>query len=197
MNRFLDVAAAENYPEMARIFNGALMTMLRLNDLENLKIENVSKVSNSLKGIQSKTGRPFSIHIFDKIEELIETASSDTFLFDFTNFRTIWERLCVKTNLHNFQFRDLRRSGATWLYKKGGTLKWISNYLGHQSEVMTRRYIGILGEDEMIAGKYMSAIFNTPRNTELKKGEILPEGLKPDIEVANLDIPWLPEHRDR
>lgn len=195
-HRYIETAQAEKQPEAARIFNGALMTMLRLGDLMKLTKNNISAVSNSLKGIQSKTGKPFSIYIFDKIQGLIDTAPPGDRIFNFTNFRTIWERLRVKAGLgKDFQFRDLRRSGATWLYKKGSTMKSISHYLGHQSEQMTRRYIGILNEDEMIAGEYMKSIFNTPKNSKLTESGIIPKGEKPSIDVSNLEIPWLPEKK--
>ena len=197
-HQFLDIAMSENKTEAIRIFKGALMTMLRRNDLVSLKIENVNHVSNRLKGIQSKTGKPYCIYIMDELKDLITTAPPGNLLFDFTNWRPTWERLKGAAGLGmDFQFRDLRRSAATWLYKKGASMKSISHYLGHQSEMMTRRYIGISGEDEMIAGQYMSSIFKTPRNAEMKPGEIIPAGESPVIDVAKLEIPWIPEYADR
>jgi integrase len=194
---FLDVAEQEGSSEGVRIFKGALMTMLRMGDLMSLKIDNVNHISNRLSGIQNKTGKPFSIYVIDELKELIATAPSDDYVFDFTNFRPTWEHLRQKAGLHDFQFRDLRRSAATWIYKKGATLRSISHYLGHQSEEMTRRYIGIHSEDEMITGKYMSSIFQIPRDTRLRKGELIPMANNPVIDVSKLEIPWIPNYSGR
>ncbi|MFN0118807.1 MAG: tyrosine-type recombinase/integrase [Elusimicrobiota bacterium] len=181
-NRFIKVMAHD--PELIRIFQGALVTLLRRKDLKFLSKGNIHENSNRLKGYQAKTKLPYSIHITSDIRELINTAPTGDKIFDFTNFRKRWDSALKLVGLQEFQFRDLRRTGATLLHNKGMKLKAISKYLGHATMAMTERYIGVESDDAVVAGQTMETIIAGMRKQgEDESSKILEEGLKNDVDL--------------
>jgi integrase len=145
-------------PELWRIIEGALQTMLRPKDLKALTRNNIDREANEIRGIQAKTGKPYAIHINGPIQALLDPAPG-FHIFDFTNFRKNFEKAVAQAKLKDFQFKDLRRTGATKLLKKSGDLKAVSEYLGHSSIAMTESYIAGERESRKVSGELMATIF--------------------------------------
>lgn len=152
----------------------AVMTLLRKRDLELLTRDNYNSTTRTLSGIQTKTvvpgrckGHRYCIPVEDQeIERRI--MASDGRLLDFTNFRRRFAEAVKASNLKDFVFKDLRRTGATWLYKKGVDLKTISLLLGRASTQMTEAYLGIVDGHTREAARLLQSTFSAVVNAVVK-----------------------------
>jgi integrase len=152
----------------------AVTTLLRKRDLELLSRDNYHSVTRTLSGIQTKTivpgrskGRSYCIPIESSdLEKQIMTTEGR--VLDFTNFRRKLEAAVKAANVKDFVFKDLRRTGATWLYKKGMDIKTISLLLGHASTQMTETYLGIVDGHTREAAKILQNTFRSVVNSVVK-----------------------------
>lgn len=123
---------------------GAVLTMLRKKDLKGLvKTISIDGSGERLRGVQAKTGRMFDIPVDENTKALIESGSGSQ-PFDFSNFRKEFEKareIFMKNGGRYFQFRDLRRTGASDLLMAGFDLRTIQKRLGHASLQMTEKYL--------------------------------------------------------
>jgi integrase len=156
-------------PQMRRIILGAIHTMLRRKDLLALTKDNIDRISNELVGVQAKTGIPYHVPINDVVEKLIETAPGPL-LFDRQNFEDRFNRLMERAEIKGFQFRDLRRTGARALLKKGVDLATVSALLGHTNIFTTQSYVGAPNEDKRPGGEILE------RNFEFDLSQAPPPG---------------------
>lgn len=120
----------------------ALHRFLRLSDIRNISRSSIN--GQMIEGLQSKTGGRFTIPIMD----------DQPTHYDFTNFKREFKKAQVAANLEfpkshplHFTARDLRRTGATWAYRKTNNLVAISKLLGHTKITTTIRYLNIDNAD--------------------------------------------------
>jgi len=164
-------------PSLRLICEMAVTTLLRKRDLELLTRENYNPITRTLSGIQTKTvvpgrskGRPYCIPIENpELEKRI--MATEGCLLDFTNFRKEFEAVVKAANLKGFVFKDLRRTGATWLHKKGMDLKTISLLLGHASTQMTETYLGIVDGHTREAARLLQNTFRGVVNSVVKPAD--------------------------
>lgn len=146
-------------PPMRRIILGAIHSMLRRKDLLALTKDNVDRVSNELVGVQAKTGIPYHVPINNIMEKLIQTAPGHH-LFEGQNFEYRFVCLLRRAEIKGFQFRDLRRTGARALLKKGVDLATVSSLLGHSNIFTTQSYVGAPNEDKRPGGEILERNFD-------------------------------------
>jgi len=146
-------------PEVQRIALGAIHTTLRRKDLKALTKDNVNPATNQLEGIQAKTGKPYAIPINGVVRQLVESAHGQQ-IFDFTNFRKQFEEAKESAGIVNLQFRDLRRTGARMMLKKGADIATVSSYLGHSSIQMTQVYVPPSQDDKRVASELLGSSYN-------------------------------------
>jgi len=122
----------------------ALRRFLRTCDIRKLSHLNIS--GDMIQGLQAKTGEPFIIPVLE----------NQPTRYDFTNFRKDWLKAQVMAGMNypvehplHFNVRDLRRTGATWAYKRTKDLVGISRMLGHTNTETTLRYLNIDEADRM------------------------------------------------
>jgi len=127
-------------PQLQRVIDGAIHTLLRRKDLLALTKRNINPTTRQLEGIQFKTNHRYAIPINDVVQRLIDTAPGEK-IFDDKDIKRRFERLVKKVGLVDFQFRDLRRTGAKAMHTAGVDLATVSSYLGHRSLLTTRHYI--------------------------------------------------------
>lgn len=115
-----------------------LRRFLRTTDIRH--ITHLSIVGDEIHGLQKKTGEPF----------LIPTLDRQPKKYDFTNFRKEFRQALLAAGMNypvghplHFSVRDLRRTGATWAYRKTKDLKAISKMLGHTNTKTTELYLHI------------------------------------------------------
>lgn len=126
-------------PRAFAICDLALRRFLRLADIKAISATSV--IDGQIRGIQAKTGFEYIVPIAGK---------NHPKRYDFTNFADDFLRAQKKAGLEyptdhplHFSFKDLRRTGATWAYRKTKDLVGISAMLGHQDISTTRRYLNI------------------------------------------------------
>jgi integrase len=153
----------------------AVNSLLRKKDLMNLRKESINESTGEIHGLQSKTGRPYSVVITEPIAEILAKVESGLVL-DFRNFQTEFNRARSAAKIKDFEFRDLRRTGATRMLKDGADLVTVSQMLGHSSIQMTERYIGTVREDrkraaELLAQRFRSrkSDFSSDVNSDVKQ----------------------------
>jgi len=125
-------------PRARAICEIALRRFLRQGDIQ--KISQLNFHGDIIKGVQGKTGEHF----------IIPALANQPTKYDFTNFRKEFEYALIASAMNYppehplaFTFRDLRRTGATWAYKKTRDLVSISKMLGHTKITTTIRYLHI------------------------------------------------------
>lgn len=154
VQRLLDCSS----PQLRDIFLMALNTLLRRKDLRQLSMKSVSQLTESLEGIQAKTGKPYCIPLNPVIRSVINRAKGDRIL-DFTNFRREFDAAVSKAMITNFHFKDLRRTGARRMLKAGFDIAVVSQYLGHRTIRMTQVYVGAEAPDIAEASQFMGEAF--------------------------------------
>lgn len=148
-------------PNIRRIILGALNTTLRKKDLRFLTKANVDEPTQTLRGIQQKTQKAYSIPINKVTRYLIDTAPGEK-IFDFTNFNCRFSELVRVCGLKNFRFHDLRRTGARTMLKEGIDLATVSKWLGHRSLQTTQIYVAAQPSDMAHGGEVLEGKFDFP-----------------------------------
>lgn len=116
----------------------ALGRFLRRSDIK--KISHLSIKNGSIEGLQEKTGEKFSVPVL----------SVQPTKYNFTNFRRDFFNAQVAAGMNypkehplHFSMRTLRRTGATWAYRKTKDLDGIRKMLGHRRITTTMRYLHV------------------------------------------------------
>lgn len=89
----------------------------------------------AVAGIQGKTGRRF------------DTGAPAPEALDWTNFRKEFRAACKAANVKDLRPHDLRRTGPSWMMKKGVPLPVLQKILGHASIMTTMRYLNVNQDD--------------------------------------------------
>jgi len=154
--RFCDYA----HPRVRRICTIAILTLLRRKDIRLLRSESLNTALEYLSGVQSKTGKPFNVHAPLSVRVIFNQAKEEEkdYICDFTNFRRYFERARVESGVY-FQFKDLRRSGATQLLLAGIDIRTIQRLLGHQTLTMTETYLAPPPTATKEAGKKLEELY--------------------------------------
>jgi integrase len=149
----------------------ALCTLLRKNDIQALEPTKFNFTDRTIKTIQKKTKKKITIPINDTLYSILK--NRDINLPIAYNFRKKWENTvkraieqektrCVEQNktfdpsfLHDVVFRDLRRTGATYLQDHLDVDPYVvSMLLGHNAPkvfMMTSKYAKVSEEQRYAA----------------------------------------------
>jgi integrase len=78
-----------------------------------------------------------------------------------TNFRKEFERAKARAGL-DFEWRDLRRTGARMMLVQGVDLATVSSFLGHATLAMTEAYVGAQAEHKRAAVEALAGLYRAP-----------------------------------
>jgi integrase len=144
-------------PRTLAICEMALYRVLRKADIKKFAPQQV--VNGYIQGLQQKTGGAFSIPVL----------SGQPQKYDFKNFKR--EFLAAQKaagmdwpashKLH-FSFKDLRRTGAMWAYRRTKDLAGVSAMLGHEGYKTTKKYLNITQADTLSITKELDKIAGGP-----------------------------------
>lgn len=138
----------------------ALRRFLRLADIKAINVTSI--IDNQIRGVQQKTGFEYIVPVMGK---------NHPKRYDFTNFRREFNRAKKAAGMAEgeyalgrplyFSAKDLRRTGATWAYRKTKDLVGISAMLGHQEISTTRRYLNIDPADRQTIARAVDEVFGS------------------------------------
>lgn len=136
--KFCDYA----HPEVRRACTLAILTLQRRKDIRLLTDDNFNRAFDAISGTQSKTGNPYNVPTTLSVRVIFNQAKMEgrNYICDFTNWRRLFDRAKRESGIY-FQFRDLRRSGATDLLLQGFDVVTVQRLLGHSSLDMTMTYL--------------------------------------------------------
>lgn len=151
------------------MFNLAIDSKLRASDLVKMKVEDVSirgRARDRALVVQKKTGTPVQFEIVpktrDALEKWIQAAKLERgYLFPsrrrtdqpvttrtYARIVDDWVQLAgLEPSLYGTH--TLRRTKATFLYRKTGNLRAVQLLLGHKSIENTVRYLGVDMDDAL------------------------------------------------
>jgi len=137
-NRFCDYA----HPDVRKICTIAVLTLLRRKDIRLLQDGNLNRALDHLSGVQSKTRTTYDVPASLSVRIIFNQAklADRKCVRDFTNFKRRFRKARADSGVY-FQFRDLRRSGATQVLLDGIDIRTIQKYLGHADISMTETYL--------------------------------------------------------
>jgi integrase len=187
------------------MLNLAIDSKLRASDLMRLKIEDVSiggGVRERASVLQKKTARPVHFEIGRPARDALEkwlksTARSNGYLFpskrhldrhltvrQYARIVDAWVQMAgLEPSLYGTH--TLRRTKATYLYRKTGNLRAIQLLLGHKSIENTVRYLGIDVDDALELSGQM----------ELQKSIALAKALRQSLAFKFPENFWYPSLR--
>lgn len=128
-------------------------TGIRINELLNIKIENINFYNNTIYLVNTKSHKPrfvpFGEGIGVMIRQYIQQFNVVDKLFDMTYYGcvAVFNRIKKKLKLNKFHPHMLRHTFASRLHKNGATIFVIQNLLGHSNVNITERYIHFDLED--------------------------------------------------
>jgi integrase len=158
--------------ELKRILLGAIHSTLRLKNLKELTLDNVNWTTNCLEGTQSKVrgGREYRIPINKPLKSIIDSAPGRN-IFDFGNFRKRFEAARKKAGLIDFEFKDLRRTGARTMLDIGVDLAAVMRYLGHADITTTQVYVPPTDKAMRTAGELLGSRFTHNFQEKQRQGK--------------------------
>ena len=150
--------AAKNDPRMFAIIELLLQTGIRIGELSNLRLSDVTKDSLHIapfekhedrivplnKGAQDALNRYMNIRPSVKEDHLFITKSGKPFLI--RNIRTAVERYFRLAEIKGAKVNDLRHTFVAHHLKHGVSLVVLSKVLGHKRLSTTERYLQYVGE---------------------------------------------------
>lgn len=167
--------AAKNNRRDAALFETGLSTMLRGSDLLALTVADVLDKTGAVAPsvairAQRKTDRPVTVQLSGEARKALAamiqgdamSATSPLFCRDdraaghkvsaltTTSFRTMvktWADLAGYSDASRFSGHSMRRTRATYLYRKTRDIKAVSTLLGHESLAHTSAYLALSAAD--------------------------------------------------
>lgn len=164
--RLLEAIEALGYgQELSDVVLCLLYTGFRLGELWRLEVRDVDLVNNTLTTWKTKSHRPRSIPIADKIKPVIvrrcQEVAGEGRLFPYDNpwIRTRWDRVREIMGLSSdeqFVPHMLRHTCATRLARAGIGMPVVKEWMGHASIQTTMRYAHFAPSDLTNAAKALS-----------------------------------------
>lgn len=159
VNQIRNKLEEENDVQLTLFFELGIYTMLRVNALSNIRVENIDFEKKKIVDIKEKEGYIVTASLSDKcislIKEWIENREQDSELL-FVNrnglnakdsMQGIWiKRIGYFVGVPTLHCHDLRHSGSDLRFKAGQSLESVSKALNHAGTDVTQKFY--LTEDE-------------------------------------------------
>jgi integrase len=144
---------SESAPELVAIVQLALETGARLGELLKLRWQDINLVKRTAKLLDTKNGEDRVIPLSSKALEVFKSlprhisgrvfwrwAASDS-------FNKTWTRACLRAEINDLKFHDLRHEAVSRLFEKGLNSMEAASISGHKTLAMLKRYTHLRAED--------------------------------------------------
>ena len=171
LQRFKDELMVSSYRNYIMALIG-LNTGLRIGDIVNLQVKDVTNTHIQLKEQKTKKGKRFTIeHIKPEINKYIQGMEDTDYLFPSRQVNSKGEKVGITTtqayralkkvankcNIKEFGTHSLRKTFGYHYYKRTKDIAKLMDIFNHSSQAITMEYIGINQEeiDNSMAGFYL------------------------------------------
>ena len=95
------------------------------------------------------TGRtvPLSTTAVETLESLPRGITGKVFPLSRTALRGLWNRACIRANIEDLNFHDLRHEATSRFFEKGLNVIEVASITGHKDPRMLMRYTHLRAED--------------------------------------------------
>jgi integrase len=149
----------EKIPRLYMFTAIALLTGMRLGEIESLRWGDIDLERGTIRIPDSKTGQARIIPLEEPLKRILETwpKTGELVLGKFTHKKAFMGAV-KRAGLSDFRFHDLRHTYASWKVMAGVDLRTIAGLLGHRTLAMVMRYSHLAPEHlEKVRGKGIPA----------------------------------------
>ena len=164
----------EKIPRLYMFTAIALLTGMRLGEIESLRWGDIDLEKGTIRIPDSKTGQARIIPLEEPLKRILETwpKTGEMVLGKFTHKKAFMGAV-KRAGLSDFHFHDLRHTYASWKVMAGVDLRTVAGLLGHRTLAMVMRYAHLAPEHlEKARGKGMpdlAYLWLTDKNDEKAK----------------------------
>jgi integrase len=149
LDRLISTAQKVRNLTVAPLILFALETAMRRGELLNIKKEHYHTENKTLFIPETKTGHSRTIPLSTKAQEIISNANSKdkAFPIHIKALEYHWKQICLKAEIDDFNFHDLRHTCITKLFEKGLSVPEVALISGHKCIKQLYAYVHIQPEN--------------------------------------------------
>lgn len=149
----------------------AVLSLRRRNvDLENRQVIFPARIRKGRRSKRQMRIVPLSEHLLKVLANLVDGLEGDEFLFSrrrvnnnsealpIWSVRSAWKRACKRAGVIPPRIHDLRHFAVSRLGKAGISSSLTREFIGHKTDVMTRRYMHLNSDDLRPAAEILGTV---------------------------------------
>lgn len=144
-------AAAEYGGEIGSIIGFAIETAMRRGEIAELRWNDINLMKRTATLWDTKNGDsrivPLSTTAIQILKELPRHISGRVFSMRPDSITQAFDRLCVRLQIEDLRFHDLRHEATSRLFERGLSIMEVSAITGHKDLAMLKRYTHLKAED--------------------------------------------------
>jgi Site-specific recombinase XerD len=136
---------------LAPLVELAIETAMRRGELLNIEWSDVNLDKKTIHLENTKNGSPRTVPLSTRALEILNTMPRDisgrVFPVSAVALRGLWRRACMRANIENLHFHDLRHEATSRFFEKGLNVMEVAAITGHKDLRMLQRYTHLRAED--------------------------------------------------
>jgi len=144
------LTALDETQEVKFIVLLAIETSMRRSELLSMEWANVDMVNRFVVLPDTKNGDSRAVPLSSKALQILEAIPRNhahVFSSKPDSVSQAFHRACIRANLHNLRFHDLRHEATSRLFEKGLNTMEVSSITGHKTLSMLKRYTHLKAAD--------------------------------------------------
>ena len=136
---------------LAPLVEIAIETAMRRGELLSIEWSDVDLDRRTIHLENTKNGSPRTVPLSTRALEILNTMPRDisgrVFPINAVALRGLWRRACMRANIENLHFHDLRHEATSRFFEKGLNVMEVAAITGHKDLRMLQRYTHLRAED--------------------------------------------------